>query len=200
MWIGYLSATSVYGDHQGAYVDEDSPTAPTSPRGLSRLACEHAWLELGRTHKCPVHIFRLSGIYGPGRNALSSILTSQPQLIDSPNHAFSRIHVDDICQTLIASMQNPQPTAIYNLADDLPAASAEVYEYGYHLLGRTAPARVQLQDADLSPMAQEFYRDSKRIDNQRIKEMLNITLLYPTYKEGLCQCLGDLKENMEWQS
>ncbi len=187
-WIGYLSATSVYGDHQGAYVDETSHPHPSSKRGEIRLWAEQQWLELYQQEGLPVHIFRLSGIYGPQRNVLQTITQGRGLLIDKPNHVFSRIHVDDICQVLQRSLLNPAPGSIYNVADDTPTSSAEVMAYGYQLLNLTAPTPIPFDQADLTPMAREFYQDHKRINNAKIKEELGIILYYPSYREGLEHC------------
>lgn len=193
-WVGYLSATNVYGDHQGAWVNEENQTIPTNSLGKQRLQAECQWLELFTNDQVPVHIFRLSGIYGPGRNVLTSLQqNSPPPIIEKPGHVFSRIHVDDICQALRTSLNHPSPGRIYNLADDSPSSSAEVIRYGYKLLGKQAPSAIPFDQAPLSPTARSFYQDCKRISNQRIKRELGINLLYPGYQEGLNQCL---KEDM----
>jgi nucleoside-diphosphate-sugar epimerase len=189
-WVGYLSATNVYGDHQGAWVNESSQTLPTTLLGKQRLQAENQWLELWHQDQLPVHIFRLSGIYGPGRNVLHTLQQeSPPPLIEKPGHVFSRIHVDDICQVLQTSLSQPAAGKIYNLADDCPASSAEVMRYGCQLLGRKAPTALSFEEATLSSMARDFYQDCKRVCNQRLKQELRINLLYPSYREGLNHCL-----------
>ena len=180
-WAGYLSATSVYGDYGGAWVTETSETRPTGPRGQHRLKAERDWLESG----LPVHIFRLAGIYGPGRNVLDEVKAGAASRVDKPGHAFSRIHVDDIVQVLLASMNKPNAGAIYNVADDLPAPSADVVAYAAELLGLTPPPLQPYTPAHLSPMANSFYADNKRVRNDRIKTELGVQLQYPSYKEGL---------------
>lgn len=184
-WAGYLSATSVYGDHQGGWVDETTPPSPSGPRGLQRLHAEQQWQALN----LPLHIFRLSGIYGPARTVLDELRSGQARRVDKPGQFFSRIHVDDIVQTLLASIQKPNSGTIYTLSDDEPCSSAEVMAYGAQLLGLAPPPLVRFEDANLSPMAQSFYADNRRIRNDRIKSELGIRLKFPTYREGLRACL-----------
>lgn len=192
-WVGYLSATSVYGDHQGAWVTETSSLKPNSSRGRQRLLAESQWLE--RQSQDPsflIHIFRLSGIYGPGRSVLDNIRFNSAQRLgkpkDKPGHAFSRIHVEDIVSTLNASIINPQPGEIYNVADDEPAATADVMAYGCALLGHEVPPLIPFEEATLSPRLREFYGEDKRVSNHKIKESLGVRLVYPTYREGLRFC------------
>ncbi len=180
-WVGYLSTTSVYGVDDGRVVDEDFPCAPSSLRGQRRLAAEQAWQAL----PLPAHIFRLSGIYGPGRSVFDTIRAGRAQRIQKPGHMFNRIHVADVAQTLLASFLRPAPGRVYNLADDLPAPSADLVTYGCSLMGVEPPPEIPFDEAELSPMAQEFWADNKRIDNGRIKRELGVSLLYPTYREGL---------------
>ena len=184
-WIGYLSATSVYGDHNGAWVDENTPPAPTSARGQRRVKAEQAWLDLYKNHQSPVHIFRLAGIYGTQRNVLEQIKTGQAKRIDKKDQVFSRIHVDDIARILIASIQQPGAGEIYNVCDNDPAASHDVTAYGCQLLGAEVPPLIPYEDADLSPMAQSFYADNKRVKNTKIKTELGVSLKFPDYKAGL---------------
>jgi nucleoside-diphosphate-sugar epimerase len=185
-WVGYLSATSVYGDHQGAWVREDSSLNPVSSRGCHRLLAEVQWKAYAANHPLfPIHIFRLSGIYGPGRSVLESIRSGVAQRIDKPGHVFSRIHIEDIVQVLMASINHSQPGEIYNLSDDQPAAAADVVAFGCNLLGVEVSPLVPFEKANLSPSLREFYAEQKRVDNQKIKESLGIRLIYPTYKEGL---------------
>ncbi len=185
-WVGYLSATSVYGDHQGAWVQEDSPLNPVSPRGRHRLLAETQWLACKAVHPYfPIHIFRLSGIYGPGRSVLDSIRSGVVQRVDKPGHVFSRIHIEDIIQVVMASINHIQPGEIYNLADDQPAATADVIAFGCNMLGVEVPALVPFEKAALSESLREFYAEQKRVDNHKIKESLGVRLIYPTYREGL---------------
>jgi nucleoside-diphosphate-sugar epimerase len=180
-WIGYLSTTSVYGVDDGRTVDEDFPCAPSSARGRRRLNAERAW----QAAPLSGHVFRLSGIYGPGRSIFDTIRAGRAQRIVKPGHAFNRIHVEDIARTVWASIRHPAPGRIYNLADDLPAPSADLVTYACGLLGVEPPPEIGFDAAVLSPMAREFWADNKRIDNRRIKQELGVDLLYPTYREGL---------------
>jgi len=188
-WVGYLSATSVYGDHQGALVTEDSQLKPLSSRGQQRFLAEMEWQEMRKAHSLPLHIFRLSGIYGPGHSVLESIRKGTAKRIDKPGHVFSRIHIDDIVSTLKASMGSPCPGSIYNLADDQPDSTANVIDWGCKLMGVSSPPLIPFDKAALSPALQEFYSESKRVSNHKIKESLGVRLLYPTYQEGLRHCI-----------
>jgi len=184
-WLGYLSTTGVYGDRGGDWVDEDSDLAPTGARGRRRVAAEDAWLDLWERDGLPVHLFRLAGIYGPGRSALDGVRDGTARRIDKPGQLFSRIHVDDIASVLEASIARPRPGAAYNLCDDEPAAPQEVVAYACELLGREPPPLVPFAQAELSDMARSFYRDNKRVSNARIREELGVRLGYPSYREGL---------------
>jgi hypothetical protein len=190
-WLGYLSATSVYGDRGGGWVDETSPLDPSGERGRRRVMAEAAWRDLQRRAGLPLHIFRLAGIYGPGRSALDAVRQGRAQRIDKPGHVFSRIHVADIVAALRASMARPDPGAIYNLADDDPAPPEAVIAHACVLLGLPALPIVPLDRAQLSATARSFYDDNKRVSNQRFKEALGIRLRYPTYREGLAALLAD---------
>jgi nucleoside-diphosphate-sugar epimerase len=184
-WIGYLSTTGVYGDRAGGWVAEDAPLLPAGERGRRRVAAEARWLDLQRLHRRPVHIFRLAGIYGPGRSALEAVRSGRAQRIDKPGQVFSRIHVADIGQVLRASMARPQPGGIYNVCDDDPAPPSDVIGFACDLLGVSPPPLIPLEQAGLSEMAQSFYADNKRVSNQRIKAELGVNLLYPNYRDGL---------------
>jgi nucleoside-diphosphate-sugar epimerase len=184
-WVGYLSTTGVYGDHGGGWVDEDTPRAPLSDRARRRVAAEDGWLALQRDHGVPVHVFRLAGIYGPGRNQAEAVLDGSAKRIIKQNQVFSRIHVDDIVGVLRASMARPDPGRIYNVADDEPAPPQDVVAFAANLLGRPVPPEVAFEEAELSPMARSFYNESKRVSNRRIKQELGCELRYPTYREGL---------------
>jgi nucleoside-diphosphate-sugar epimerase len=184
-WLGYLSTTGVYGDKGGDWVSEETPPAPTSPRGQWRLQAEEGWLNLWRECKTPVQLFRLAGIYGPGQNQLEAIISGTARRIIKPGQVFSRIHRDDIVGVLKASITRPNPGAVYNLCDDEAAPPQEVISYAAALLGRAAPPAVPFDEAELSPMAASFYAENKRVRNDRIKQELGVKLAYPTYREGL---------------
>ncbi|MBU0800785.1 MAG: SDR family oxidoreductase [Alphaproteobacteria bacterium] len=188
-WVGYLSSTGVYGDRMGGWVDENSEVRPNNKRGSRRARAEEQWLNALFKNALPVHIFRLAGIYGPGRSALDSVRAGVARRIEKKGHAFSRIHIDDIVQTLIASMNKPNPGAIYNLADDNAAPSHEVIAYACELLGIEAPPLIPYDEADMVPMARSFYADNKRVHNTRIKDELGVVLKYPDYRAGLQGCL-----------
>lgn len=188
-WIGYLSSTNVYGDREGGWVDESSELRPTSKRGSRRARAEEQWLSLSRTHGLPVHIFRLAGIYGPGRSAIDSVRAGLARRIDKPGHAFSRVHVEDIALTLLASMTKPSPGAVYNVCDDVPAPSHELINLACELLDVSPPPLIPFEQADLAPMTRSFYCDNKRIRNDRIKRELGVVLRHPDYKSGLKACL-----------
>lgn len=189
-WVGYLSTTGVYGDRDGEWVDENSEIRPTSKRGSRRAKAEEQWLSLLFSWGLPVHLFRLAGIYGPGRSALDSIRAGVARRIDKPGHAFCRIHVEDIVQILCASMEKPNPGAAYNVCDDLAAPSHEVIKYACDLIGRPAPRLIPFAEADMSPMALSFYNDNKRVRNDRIKKELGVELKYKNYRDGLEACLA----------
>lgn len=191
-WVGYLSTTGVYGDCAGGWVDEDSELLPTGARGHRRLAAEEAWLDLWQTHDVPVHLFRLAGIYGPGRNALETVRAGRARRIDKPGQVFSRIHVDDIAQILAASIDNPDPGQAYNVCDDEAAPPEEVIAYACGLLGVEPPPLVPFEEAELSDMARSFYADNKRVSNARIKNALGVNLKWPNYRDGLKALLDAL--------
>jgi nucleoside-diphosphate-sugar epimerase len=187
-WLGYLSSTGVYGDRQGGWVDETTPPEPSNPRSAKRLAAEIAWAVFAAETAAPLHIFRIAGIYGPGRNPLEALRAGTARRFDKPGQIFSRIQVDDLAAVLAASIAKPLPGAIYNVCDDEPASQADVIAYGAELLGMTPPPLEAFAAAEpsLSEMAKSFYRDSKRVRNDRMKRELGVTLAYPTYREGLC--------------
>ncbi|MBW7836798.1 MAG: SDR family oxidoreductase [Sphingomonadales bacterium] len=184
-WLGYLSTTGVYGDKGGQWVDEETPAAPTTARGVRRVLAERQWLDLYRRHGLPVHVFRLAGIYGPGRNQLESLRRGEARRVIKPGQVFSRIHVDDIIAILMASMEHPNPGRIYNVCDDEAAPPEDVIDYAATLLGLPAPPTISADDPSLSDMAKSFYAENKRVRNDRIKRELGVRLLYPTYREGL---------------
>lgn len=185
VWVGYLSTTAVYGDHNGAWVDEDTPVTPQSARAVQRVLAERQWLATG----LPVHIFRLAGIYGPGRGPFEKVRDGTARRIIKPGQVFSRIHVDDIAETLLASMMAPQPGTIYNVCDDDPAPPEDVLAHAAALLGLPEPPAVPYDRAEMSPMARSFYGESKKVSNRRIRSDLGVNLRYPTYREGLAGLL-----------
>jgi len=193
-WLGYLSTTGVYGDRDGGWVDEDSELTPTGERGRRRVAAEEAWLDLWERDALPVHLFRLAGIYGPGRSALDSVRNGTARRIDKPGQVFSRIHVDYIASVLQASIARPRSGAAYNLSDYEASPPQEVIAHACELLGRDAPPLVPFQEAQLSDMARSFYRDNKRVSNARIKDELRVALAYPSYREGLRAILAEMDE------
>jgi nucleoside-diphosphate-sugar epimerase len=188
-WVGYLSTTGVYGDHQGGWVDETTPLAPTTKRGKARMQAEVAWQSIPGL---PLHIFRLAGIYGPGRGPFAKVRKGTARRIIKPGQVFSRIHVEDIAQVLRASLGRPDPGAIYNLCDDDPAPPQDVIAYAADLLGLPLPPEVPFEDADLTPMARSFYAESKKVRNDRIKQDLGISLIYPDYRSGLKALLSQV--------
>jgi len=187
-WIGYLSTTAVYGNQNGNWVDEKTPPAPSSRRGSHRLKAEEQWQSLCLHEGFPLHIFRLSGIYGPNRSAIDSVRSGTAQCIDKPGHFFNRIHVEDIVQVLIASMNKPHPGSIYNLADDMPSSSHEVIRFACNLIGIEPPPLVPFDQAEIAPIVRSFYEDNKRIHNDLIKDELGVQLTYPDYHSGLKAC------------
>jgi nucleoside-diphosphate-sugar epimerase len=184
-WIGYLSTIGVYGDQGGAWIDETTPPAARSGRSQSRVAAEEAWLALGARTGKAVQVFRLSGIYGPGRNPIVKVREGRSQRIVKKGQVFNRIHVDDIATTLLASLDRPRPGAIYNVTDDEPTPPQTVIEHAAALAGLPPPPEVDFETADLSPMARSFYGENKRVRNHLIREELGVRLAYPTYREGL---------------
>lgn len=184
-WFGYLSTTGVYGDHGGDFVDEDTPVNANTDRGARRIMAEGEWRALFETQGLPLHIFRLAGIYGPGRNQLESLRAGRARRIIKPGQVFSRIHVDDIVRILEASIARPDPGRVYNVCDDEAAPPQDVISFAADLLGEAPPPEIPFEAAELSPMALSFYADNKRVHNDRIKRELGVRLAYPTYREGL---------------
>ncbi len=185
-WAGYLSTTGVYGDHQGGWVSEETPLTPGTARGRARVDAEAQW---GAIPGLPLHTFRLAGIYGPGRGPFEKVKAGTARRIIKPNQFFSRIHVDDIAQVLEASIQRPDPGAVYNVCDDEAAPPQDVIAHAAELLGLPLPPAVAFEEAELSPMARSFYAESKRVDNSRIKRDLGIELIHPDYRAGLAALL-----------
>lgn len=189
-WVGYLSSAAVYGNRDGGEVNETSEIRPTSARGSKRAYAERQWLSLYKQHGIPVHIFRLAGIYGPGRSALDSVRAGVARCIKKPGHKFNRIHVDDITQVLRQSIANPNPGAIYNLADDSPAPSYDVIGHACKMLEQPIPPIIPYEEANLPPITLSFYNDNKFVQNNKIKSELGVTLKYPDYRLGLEGCLS----------
>ena len=181
-WVGYLSTTAVYGDHGGGWVDEATPLTPASQRGRWRVQAEGEWAAIPGL---ALHIFRLAGIYGPGRGPFAKVRAGTARRIIKRGQVFSRIHVDDVAQVLAASMARPNPGAVYNLCDDDPAPPEAVIAHAAGLLGVPVPPAVAFEEAEMTPMARSFYGENKRVRNNRIKDELGIELRYPGYREGL---------------
>lgn len=194
-WAGYLSAATVYGNHGGEWVSEDTPPAPSSRRGTLRMNAEEDWYSLNLSDDLPLHIFRLAGIYGPGRSAIDTVKSGVARRLDKPGHVFNRIHVEDIVQVLISSMMHPNPVSIYNLADDMPTPSHEIIQFACNLLGVDSPPLQSFDQTEVAPIMRSFYKDNKRMRNDKIKEELKVELLYPDYKKGLQSCL-DVEEEL----
>ncbi|MDB9943741.1 SDR family oxidoreductase [Octadecabacter sp.] len=180
-WVGYLSTTGVYGDHNGDWVDETTPLTPSTKRGQLRVNAEADWQSLD----LPLHIFRLAGIYGPGRGPFAKVRNGTARRIIKEGQVFSRIHVADIAQVLKASIDQPNAGAIYNLCDNDPAPPEDVIGYAAELLNLPIPPAQDFETADMTPMARSFYAESKKVRNDRIKDELGVDLIYPDYRAGL---------------
>ncbi len=181
-WVGYLSTTGVYGDHDGDWVDENTALTPATKRGIARVEAEAAWAAIPGL---PLHIFRLAGIYGPGRGPFSKVRNGTARRIIKPGQVFSRTHVADIARVLAASFARPNPGAAYNVCDNDPAPPEDVIAYAAELLNLPVPPAEDFETAEMSPMARSFYAESKKVRNDRIKDELGVELLYPDYKSGL---------------
>jgi nucleoside-diphosphate-sugar epimerase len=184
-WLGLFSTTGVYGDHQGGWVDENTPTNPQNQFSKQRVDAENQWLREFEQYGIPTHIFRVAGIYGPGRNILDRLQSNTTPIIRKEGHCFSRIHVEDIAQIVLHSMQHQTPGHIFNLADDEPAEIYKIAEYAAKLLGNIPIKFKELNLEELSPMEMNFYSENKKVRNDKIKEILKVKLLYPTYRDGL---------------
>lgn len=185
-WIGYLSTTGIYGDRQGGWAFEDDPPTPLSIEAMRRHTAERAWLSL----PCPTHVFRLPGIYGPHRSALEQVKSGTARRIDRAGQVFSRAHRADIVDALVASISKPNPSRIYNICDDRPCASGEVVVEACRLLNISAPPLIPFEDAGLSEMGRRFYSECKRVSNARAKSELGWRPRFPTFIEGLADCLA----------
>jgi nucleoside-diphosphate-sugar epimerase len=185
-WIGYLSTIGVYGDHQGRWIDETAPSAPGSARSRQRVVAESAWLDFARAASRRVQIFRLAGIYGPGRSAIGNLRDGTARRIIKPGQVFNRIHVEDIASTLEAAIDRPDAQhIIYNVTDDEPAPPQDVVAYAAQLLNMPVPPDIAFENAPLSPMGLSFYAENKRVSNARMKTDLGVALQFPTYREGM---------------
>jgi len=184
-WVGYLSTVGVYGDCQGGWVDETSPARPMNERSLRRLEAEHAWRDFGRDNRRRVEVFRLAGIYGPGRSVIDGLRAGTARRIVKPGQVFNRVHVDDIALVLARAIDKPVGHAIYNVADDEPAPPEDVVAYAAELLGLPVPPEVPFARTGHADMAASFWAECKRVSNARIKTALGVALAYPTYREGL---------------
>ena len=184
-WIGYLSTVGVYGDHGGAWVSEETSVRPKSQRSLRRVAAENAWLEFAKGQDWSLQIFRLAGIYGPGRSAVEKLKNGTARRLVKPSQVFNRIHVEDIANVLSGGITTNEATGIFNVTDDEPAPPQDVVSYAAQIIGVEAPPETLFEDADLSPMARSFYSENKRCRNDKIKAVLGVQLDYPTYREGL---------------
>ena len=183
-WVTYLSATSVYGDHKGEWVNEKNKTNPSTPNGVARLQAEKSWLTLGDDKNIPIQIFRLSGIYSNESNILSRLKSGNVKLVNKPNHFFSRIHVDDIANLLFKSLSKFKTREIYNITDDKPSPSQEVTLYGAKLLNIDKPKMIEVEEIE-SAMLKNFYKESKKVSNEKMKIFFSYNLKFPTYVEGL---------------
>jgi len=183
-WITYLSATSVYGDHKGEWVNEDSKLNPTSSNGKDRLLAEKLWTSLYINKQLPLQLFRLSGIYSNENNILVRLKSGNVKIVNKKNHFFSRIHVEDIANILFKSLSNFKLGEIYNISDDRPSSSYEVTCYGAKILNINEPKSIEIEDIE-SVKLKNFYKNSKKVSNKKMKEFFNYSLKFPTYVEGL---------------
>lgn len=184
-WLGYLSTVGVYGDHDGGWVDETTSPKPVSKRSIQRLAAEQDWQRLAGDAGLPLQIFRLSGIYGPGRSAFDKLRAGTARRLIKPGQVFNRIHVADIAGAVLAGIRRPEETGVFNVTDDLPGPPQDVIAEAAALLGVPAPPEIPFETADLSPMARSFYGENKRVSNRRVKADLSYRFRFPTYHEGL---------------
>jgi nucleoside-diphosphate-sugar epimerase len=189
-WVGYLSTTGVYGDHQGGWVDENSTLSPATTRGQARVAAETSWQKAADEFGLTLRIFRLAGIYGPGRGPFSKVRNGTARRIIKAGQVFSRTHVEDIAQILEASIKRPDTNMVFNVCDDFAAPPEDVIGHAAELLGLPLPPAIDYETADMTPMARSFYAESKKVRNDRIKDELGVVLKYPDYKSGLAALLA----------
>ena len=190
-WITYLSATSVYGNHNGAWVDENSETNPISMNGKSRLSAEREWLAFSKEYNLPTQILRLSGIYSNDNNILKRLLSGEARIVKKKDHFFSRIHIEDIANILFLFLNKFKRNEIFNISDDKPASQEELAIFGSKLLKIDTPKLLDIDDLE-EGMLKDFYRDSKKVDNKKMKRFFNYKLLYPTFKEGLIKIFNQI--------
>lgn len=184
-WLGLLSTTGVYGDHGGAWVTEDTPPQPSNERSAQRVRAEEQWLQLHRAAHVPVHIFRVAGIYGPGRNPLDMVKAGRASRIVKPGLTLGRIHVADIAGILRASIASPRGGSVFNVTDDEPVPPQDIVTHACSLLGVDPPPEIPFEKAQMPELMREFYSDNKRVSNMRAKTHLDYRLQYPTYRDGL---------------
>ena len=194
-WAGYLSTTSVYGDKKGGWVTEDTPLEPILERSISRVAAEKSWLKLGENLSIKTIIFRLAGIYGPGRSLIDRLIENEKVfIVNKPAHLFNRIHVDDIAGAIEMAISSQSKAKVFNLSDDLPATQLEVAQFAASLLKKSCPQTVSLESDLVSEMARSFYKEEKKVSNKRLKDELRYKLTFPSFKEGLSAILKSSKE------
>jgi nucleoside-diphosphate-sugar epimerase len=183
-WIGYMSTSGVYGDAQGAWVNETTLVQPDIERSQRRFEAEQAWLQLATSCQLNATVFRVAGIYGPARNMLEQLRSGHAQAILKPQHVMSRIYIDDLAAAIIAALLHSEGREIFNVADDEPTASYDVLRYVAELAQLPLPEPVAYGEASLSPLARSFYSGCRRVDNSKLKQQLGVCLQYPTYREG----------------
>ena len=194
-WAGYLSTTSVYGDKKGEWVTEDTELEPNLERSISRVAAENSWIKLGENLLIKTVIFRLAGIYGPGRSLVDRLMKDEDvYIVDKPAHLFNRIHVDDIVGAIEMAISSKSEAKIFNLSDDLPAKQLDVAKFAANLLKRKSPQTVSLESDLVSEMARSFYKEEKKVSNTRLKDELGYKLVFPSFKEGLFSIHKNSKE------
>ena len=194
-WAGYLSTTSVYGDKKGEWVTEDTELEPNLERSISRVAAENSWIKLGENLLIKTVIFRLAGIYGPGRSLVDRLMKDEDvYIVDKPAHLFNRIHVDDIVGAIEMAISSKSEAKIFNLSDDLPAKQLDVAKFAASLLKRKSPQTVSLESDLVSEMARSFYKEEKKVSNTRLKDELGYKLVFPSFKEGLFSIYKNSKE------
>jgi hypothetical protein len=190
-WLGYLSTVGVYGDTGGAWIDESAATDAAEPRSLRRIEAERGWTRFADARGTAIQLFRIAGIYGPGRNALRQVRDGSAKRIVKPGQVFNRIHVDDIAGAIAAGIARPDRTGPVNLCDDEPAPPQDVVAYAAKLLGMQPPPEAPFEAADMSPMGRSFWSSNKRVSNRRLRDELGCDLTYPTYREGLAALLAE---------